>query len=130
MYVVSFETDVSQAVVPVLMLGINTQFCFVGSNNYGIIQNTVAPSNAVRDIFIIITQDYRIRGDNQTLHKKWSFYIKDFLSKCDQIRRKLRIWSHLLKKSLMENFNFCTVKITFPYDKFYSSFNWLDLMVI
>ena len=37
------------------------------------------------------------------------FYIKDFFSKCDQIRRKLRIWSHLLKKSLMENFIFCPV---------------------
>ena len=35
------------------------------------------------------------------------FSIKDFFSKCDQIRRKLRIWSHLLKKSLMENFIFC-----------------------
>ena len=32
------------------------------------------------------------------------FSIKDFFSKCDQIRRKLRIWSHLLKKFLMENF--------------------------
>ena len=31
------------------------------------------------------------------------FSIKDFLSKCDQIRRKLQIWSHLLKKYLMEN---------------------------
>ena len=29
--------------------------------------------------------------------------MKDFFSKCDQIRRKLRIWSYLLKKSLMEN---------------------------
>ena len=36
-------------------------------------------------------------------------FIKDFFSKCDQIRSKLRIWSHLLKKSLMENFIFCTV---------------------
>ena len=35
------------------------------------------------------------------------FSIKDFLSKCDQIRRKLQIWPHLLKKSLMENFIFC-----------------------
>ena len=35
--------------------------------------------------------------------------IKDFFSKCDQIRRKLRIWSHLLKKSLIENYIFCTV---------------------
>ena len=38
------------------------------------------------------------------------FSIKDFSSKCDQIRGKLRIWSHLLKKSLMENFIFCAVK--------------------
>ena len=30
--------------------------------------------------------------------------IKDFLSKYDQIRSFLQIWSHLLKKSLMENF--------------------------
>ena len=36
------------------------------------------------------------------LHKKFS--IKDFFSKCDQIRR-----SHLLKKCLMENFFFCAV---------------------
>ena len=37
------------------------------------------------------------------------FSIKNFFSKCDQIRRKPRIWSHLLKKSLMENFIFCVV---------------------
>ena len=37
------------------------------------------------------------------------FSIKDFFSKCDQIRSFLRIWSHLLKKSLMENFIFCEV---------------------
>ena len=37
------------------------------------------------------------------------FHIKDFFHKFDKIRRKLRIWSHLLKKSLMENF-FCAVK--------------------
>ena len=35
------------------------------------------------------------------------FCIKDFLIKCDQIRSFLRIWSHLLNKSLMENFIFC-----------------------
>ena len=33
----------------------------------------------------------------------------DFFSKCDLIRRKLQIWSHLLKKSVMENFVFCAV---------------------
>ena len=37
------------------------------------------------------------------------FSIKDFFSKCDQIHSFLRIWSHLLKKSLMENFIFCAV---------------------
>ena len=37
------------------------------------------------------------------------FSIKDFFSKCDQILSFLRIWSHLLKKSSMENFIFCAV---------------------
>ena len=37
------------------------------------------------------------------------FPIKDFFSKCDQIRRKLRIWLHLLKESLIENFIFSGV---------------------
>ena len=41
--------------------------------------------------------------------QKMKFSIKNFFSKCDQIRRKLRIWSHLLRKSLMENFIFCAV---------------------
>ena len=41
--------------------------------------------------------------------QKNKFSIKDFFSKCDQIRRKLRIWSHLLKKSLIENLIFCSV---------------------
>ena len=36
-------------------------------------------------------------------------WIKDFFSKYDQIRRKLQIWSHVLNKSLMENFIFCSV---------------------
>ena len=30
--------------------------------------------------------------------QKMKFSIKDFFSKCDQIRSFLRIWSHLLKK--------------------------------
>ena len=41
--------------------------------------------------------------------QKMKFSIKDFFSKCDQIRSSLRIWSHLPKKSLMENFIFCAV---------------------
>ena len=40
---------------------------------------------------------------------KMKFSIKDFFSKCDQIRTFLRIWSHLLNKSLMQIFIFCAV---------------------
>ena len=35
--------------------------------------------------------------------------ITDFVSKCDQTRKFLQIWSHLLKKSVTENFVFCAV---------------------
>ena len=41
--------------------------------------------------------------------RKMKFSIKDFFSKCDQIRRNLQIWSHLLNKFLMENFSICAV---------------------
>ena len=41
------------------------------------------------------------------------FSIKDFFSKCNQIRSFLWIWSHLLKKSLLENFFF--VQCQFKY---------------
>ena len=49
--------------------------------------------------------------------KKKKFSIKDFCSKCDQIRRFLRIWSLLLQKSLMKNFIFCAVILIYPYHK-------------
>ena len=41
--------------------------------------------------------------------QKKKFSITDFFSKCNYIRRKLRIWSLSLKKSLMENLIFCVV---------------------
>ena len=41
--------------------------------------------------------------------QKMRFSINDFFTKCDQIHRKLQIWSHLLKKSLMGNFIFGAV---------------------
>ena len=43
--------------------------------------------------------------------EKMKFSIEDFFGKCDQIRSSCglvtRIWSHLLKESVMENFTFC-----------------------
>ena len=41
--------------------------------------------------------------------QKIKFSINGFFSKCDQINSFLRIWSNLLKNSLMENFIFCEV---------------------
>ena len=41
--------------------------------------------------------------------QKIKFFITDFFSKCDQICSFLRMWSHLLKKSVMEKFIFCLV---------------------
>ena len=42
--------------------------------------------------------------------QKIKFSIMNFFSKCDQILSFLRIWSHLVEKSLMENFIFCAMR--------------------
>ena len=57
--------------------------------------------------------------------QKIKFSIKDFFSKCDQTRSFLRVWSHLLKKSLMENFIFCAV---LPLET-RSGYTWTHLLV-
>ena len=45
--------------------------------------------------------------------QEMKFFIKDFFSKYDQIGRKMQIWAHLLKKSLMEKLHFlCSDKDT------------------
>ena len=41
--------------------------------------------------------------------QKMKFSIKDFFTKYDRNRRKLWVWSLLLKKFLVENFTFCAV---------------------
>ena len=43
--------------------------------------------------------------------QKMKFSINYFFSKCDQISSFLRIWSYLMKKSLMENFTFCIMYV-------------------
>ena len=44
---------------------------------------------------------------NQSIPQNVNFSVKDFFSKCRQIRRKLRICSHLLKKYSTEKFTPC-----------------------
>ena len=69
-----------------------------------------------KEIFFVYTEHapvqirYLVTGIN-TAHKM-KFSMKDFFSKCHQIHRKLRIWSHLLKKSLMKDFIFCAVQVS------------------
>ena len=46
------------------------------------------------------------------------FSITDFFSKCDEVRTFLRIWSHLLKKSVVENFIFCAGEASTIYPMF------------
>ena len=60
-----------------------------------------------------ITEAYleNIQTSEMDTVQKIKLSIEDFFSKCDQIRRNLRIWSHLLKKSVMESFIFCAVEI-------------------
>ena len=57
-------------------------------------------------LFSITSKKIRIK---KTLDFFRFFTDKDFFCKYDQICRKLRIWSYLLKKFLMENFIFCSV---------------------
>ena len=67
-------------------------------------------SNKVNLLFncLLVTTTKQLKYSGCTA-QKMRFSIKDFFSKYGQIRRKLRIWSHSLKRSLMENFIFCAV---------------------
>ena len=66
---------------------------------FHVMQVKYVPTWGATDIVLLITA------------QKMKFFIKNLFSKRDQIRSFLRIWSHLLKKSLMENFIFCAVYI-------------------
>ena len=50
----------------------------------------------------------RLSYENITV-QKIKLFITDLFSKCDRIRSLLRIWSHLVSKSVMGNFIFCAV---------------------
>ena len=81
------------------LLILNENFIFVQC--YCRAMFTLLPYCATLPLFFI--------PSNLSLHKKMKFSIKDFFSKSAQIRSFLRIWSHLMKKYLMENFIFCEV---------------------
>ena len=65
------------------------------------------------DFILLITLELMVNvsyhDDKPYTAQKMKCSIKYFFSKFDQIRSFLWIWSHLLKKSLMENFIFGAV---------------------
>ena len=78
---------------------------FYGPGSY--YEKTVFRSGLFRSDLNWVSKDFKWANTAQ----KIKFSIKDFSSKCDQIRRFLRTWSHLLEKPIMENFIFCVVKV-------------------
>ena len=69
-----------------------------------------SPSSRIFTVIFKVVYELII-ADPEKVHtaQKMKFSITDFFSKCDQIRSLLRIWSHLPKKYLMENFILCAV---------------------
>ena len=92
-------------------------------------------------VYILLRKILNLEDDAQCTFtaQKMKFSIKDFFSKCDQVYRELRIWSHLLKKPMTENFIFCVVFVgdcsctcrcetTFSQNKHYLSLRWMFQM--
>ena len=68
-----------------------------------------SPSPTLEKSKLSLSLDQQSEVSHGFTAQKMKSSIKDFSSKCDQIRSFLRIWSHLLEKSLIENFIFCAV---------------------
>ena len=83
-----------------------------------------------RSVIIVAVPKYVLGlHDLKSTAQKMKFSIKDFFSKCDQIRSFLKIWPHLPKKSLMENIIFEQSYFlrTFRFSKSFSLFGKLFL---
>lgn len=68
--------------------------------------------------------NFKIQANGRTgvTAQNIKFFIRNFFRKCDQIFRFLRMWSHLQKKSLRENVNFCAVNISLKAFKKWPNF--------
>ena len=96
---------------------------FSGSTWFGAFEGSVEEAHPVKfiipyvEVFYFPETNFKIQVINKLMGlvlsyisvQKKTLSIKDFFSKCDQIRSCLRTWSHLLKECLMENFSFCAV---------------------
>ena len=71
----------------------------------------------------ILYQSWSYQGTpyfTTALYKKVKLSIIYFFSICDPIHRKLWVWSHLLKKLLMEYFIFCAAFLVINHWKYNS----------
>ena len=85
--------------------------CIIGSGTGGVI-NLIARykiSHRIQNKDNTILKDYS-PNKNTCIKEKLGTRTK-IVGNTAQIRRFLQIWSHLLEKSLMENFTFCAVKL-------------------
>ena len=57
----------------------------------------------------VLLQEIELQIHSPYTAQEMKFSINNLFSKCDQIHKKLQHCSHLLKKSSMKNFIFCTV---------------------
>ena len=76
---------------------------------FSILQYLLKHRNQLERWHKMSQQSQPLSSPSNTTAQKMKFSFKDFFSKCEQIRNKLQIWSHLVKKSLMKNFIFLAV---------------------
>ena len=100
---------------PLLIMGNVRNCCFV------VVKYKMVDHPGIVDYFSTVSLELLYTCTAQKL----KFSIKDFFSKCYQIRSFMRIWSYLLKKSLRENFIFCAVlvQLVFQYPESPSYFS-------
>ena len=89
--------------------------CITSSRNIPFYINSIKEISSIRSAQQWISQCYL---QFVFAAQKMMFFIRDFFSKCDQIRWKLQICSYLLKKSLIENFIFRAVILAFSSTTF------------
>ena len=102
-------------------------------NDYNYFKNLAAKSYNIFTVCLTILGRYALNDQRKGTAKKMKFSTKDFFIRYDQIRRKVRIWSHLLKKSLMRNFIFCAMYINilhiFNFDYMSTGFNFFYITI-
>ena len=109
----------------------NKKMCSLPSSQY---LHNIWPMRIMQHFSKKCSDSGSLVGNNLSLEtvttaQKMKFSIKDFFRKCDQIRRVLRIWSHLLKRTLMKNFIFCARTIGRTGVNLWKSILWQKIML-